>query len=93
MAGPLAGLGGQPQIPLAVPSQQSQNQQGVRQQQERESQSNEVQPQGAEAAQSQRSETNNQDVSRNQAREFLSASNDDSSQSVQPRGSIVDIAV
>lgn len=97
MAGPLAGLGAQPQIPLATPSQTSQNsqQQAVREQQQQSQPApNQVQQQqSAPPAQAQQSESNNYNVLQNQQDSFLSASNDPVEQSNQPRGSLVDITI
>lgn len=92
MAGPLAGIGAaQQQIPLATPSQPSQGQQAIRQQ-ESEPEANRVQPQGAAAAESQNTETGNQNNAlQARASDFLSATND-TGQDVE-RGSVLDISV
>ena len=72
MAGPLAGLGAQPQIPLATPSQNNSQQQVVREQQEQSqpAQNQVQQQQNAAPAQAQQSQTNNHNVLQNQQSEF-----------------------
>lgn len=62
MAGPLSGIGGQAQVTPSQlsPTQQNQNSQTIRpQDDQQEPVNNEVQPQGAAAAQTQESETQN----------------------------------
>jgi hypothetical protein len=92
MAGPLSGIGGQPQVTQAAQSQSaSQNNQGVRQQEEqRETRPNEVQPQGAPVNENQ--DANNTNQNRVSQEEFV-ASNDAEFDPSTPRGSLVDIAV
>lgn len=93
MAGPLAGIGAaQQQIPLATPSQPTQAQQAIRPE-DRQPQPNRVQPQGAPAAETQDSETGDQNTLQARADQFLSQTNDGSEQAQPQRGSVLDIAI
>lgn len=96
MAGPLSGIAGaQQQIPLATSSQPSQNTGAIRQQrEEREPEANQVTPQGVQAAQSQETATEDQNILQQRLAQSLGTSADESASNTnQPRGSIVDIAV
>jgi len=98
MAGPLSGIAGQQQIPLATSLQSGQNTGQAREredaQQSPEQDRTQVQPQGAAVAESQSTETGNQDVANQENAAFAqnSAANDPLSDP-QPRGSQVDILV
>jgi hypothetical protein len=85
MAGPLNGIGGQ-QIPLATPYQPGQNGSQVRQQTDREPQPNRVSPPGAQAAQSQESETRN-------SRDLRSLLQDTEALPQRARGNVVDLTI
>lgn len=95
MAGPLNGIGGQQQAPLAQPSQSGQDTNQVRGRNDQEAQQNQVQPQGAPAADTQNSETNNNDVLQQQIRELLDANGGEEGLNANAprRGSLVDIAI
>jgi hypothetical protein len=98
MAGPLTGIGSQnQQLPIANTFQPGQAgaQQRARESDQQQSQPNVVQPRGSsEAGQTQRSNTDNQDVASRQNRPLFSASNDDErSNAGAGRGSLVDITV
>lgn len=94
MAGPINGIGGQQQIPAANTFQpgESNNNQQVREQSDAPAQENVVQGQNAEAAQTQNTETGNQDILGDQ---LAAALEPDSGEDLsdQPRGSLVDIEV
>ncbi|MCB9982068.1 MAG: hypothetical protein H6861_00110 [Rhodospirillales bacterium] len=96
MAGPLSGIAGQQQVPLTQPSQTSnQNTNGVRgQNEERQPEVGRVQPQGAPAAETQTSESNNQDVLQQQIDQAIAGSRNELSGAEAPRrGSLVDVVV
>ena len=94
MAGPLGGIGAGQQVAFAGSIQQGQNSQ-IRAQDDREAETNQVQPQGASAAETQNTETNNQDVVQQQLEEFAQgeASNLVANENGQQRGSVLDISV
>lgn len=93
MAGPLSGIGNSGQIPLSTNTPQpAQNNDQLREQDEREPQENRVQTQNTAAAESQNSETGNQqDVLRARQNEVFDLQNTDPN--AQGRGSLVDITV
>ncbi|MCB9981714.1 MAG: hypothetical protein H6860_04870 [Rhodospirillales bacterium] len=95
MAGPLSGIAGQQQIPLAQPSQTSnQNTNGVRGQNEQQPEVNRVQPQGAPAAETQNTETHNEDVLQQQLQNALASDQDDpAGGETLRRGSLVDVVI
>ncbi len=95
MAGPLSGIAGQQQVPLSQTSQLDQNNAQVRRNEdEREPEANRVQPQGTASAETQNTETNNQNNLQQQADELLSANqNEFGEQEATRRGSLVDVVV
>lgn len=101
MAGPLTGVGGQQQIPLATNFQPGQNSgvsnQEVRQQnQDSQSQpENVVQPEGTSASATQNTETGNQDVTSGRQNETVVAQSSSEQQGSggEGRGSVLDITV
>ena len=92
MAGPLSGIAGQQQVPLAQQTQTNQNQDStqVRDQDDVQNQDNGVQPQGAPVADLQETGVDSQDVLQQQIDELLATSNNGED---AQRGSLVDIAV
>ena len=95
MAGPLSGIAGQQQVPLSQPSQLDQNNAQVRRNDEQQPEENRVQPQGTASAETQNTETNNQNNLQQQADDLLAASgNEDSQQSeTARRGSLIDVVI
>ncbi|HOO81814.1 MAG TPA: hypothetical protein PK513_04875 [Alphaproteobacteria bacterium] len=95
MAGPLSGIAGQQQVPLAQPSQTStQNTNGVRGQSEQKPEADRVQPQGAPAAETQNTETHNEDVLQQQIQNALTTDqNDPAGAETLRRGSLVDVVI
>jgi len=93
MAGPLSGIAGQQHAPIAQQTQTNQNQNTnqVREQADRQPQNNQVQPQGAPAAESQNTETGNQDALQQRVEQLLTAQADSGAD--QPRGSVIDITI
>lgn len=88
MAGSLNGIGGQQQIPLANPYQPGQ-QAPVRPQNEKTPKANQVQPQGAQTAQTQTTDRNPKDL-KSLISDLQSVLASDSE---SRRGSVVDITV
>lgn len=96
MAGPLNGIGGQQQVPLSQPFQPGQDSNQVRNNPEQQPADNQVQPQGAPAAGTQNTETDDQDVLQQQIKELItgsSAENGLSADDAPRRGSLVDVTV
>ncbi len=95
MAGPLSGIAGQQQVPLSQSSQVDQNNTQVRQREEREPEENRIQPQGTAAAETQNTETNNQNNLQEQADELLAANQSEGGQQSETarRGSLIDVVV
>lgn len=96
MAGPLNGIGGQQQVPLSQPFQPGQDSNQVRGQNDQQPNENQVQPQGAPAADTQNTETNNQDVLQQQIQELISGSGAEeglSAEDAPRRGSLVDVQI
>lgn len=88
MAGPLNGLGGQQQVPIANTFQQSQPNTDLRQRENVQAQEEIVQPQGTEAAQVQSSEARDSDSGLD-----LRNDGDIVQAESQQRGSVIDILV
>jgi hypothetical protein len=86
MAGPLNGIGGQQQIPLATPFQPGQNGTQVRGNDERTPKPNQIQAPGAQAAQSQEPETRN-------SRDLQSLLREAEATGEKGRGSVIDITI
>lgn len=96
MAGPLSGIAGQQQIPLSQPSQLDQNNGQVRGNQDEQEQNNlnRVPPQGAAAAETNDTATNNQNDLQARADELLAAQNDNGEQGeTTRRGSLIDVVI
>lgn len=94
MAGPINGIGGQQQVPLAnsfKPGESGDNQQ-VRPNTDAPAQENVVQAQNAQAAQVQNTETGNQNILQDQLAAALEPDSGEDLSS-QPRGSLLDIKV
>ena len=91
MAGPLSGIAGQQQVPIAQPAQQNQNTAAVRPQ-DQQPEEEQVQPQGTAAAESQSTGTDNnfqQQINDLSAGDVESLSQNAEAQ----RGSLVDVLV
>lgn len=96
MAGPLSGIAGQQQVPLTQASQASnQNTNTVRgQNDDRQPEPARVQPQGAPAAETQNTETSNQDIFQQQLEQVLANNQNDPVGNETPRrGSLVDVVI
>ena len=92
MSGPLSGIAGFTQVPLSNPYQPGQNSSQVKPQQDQQPQQNRIQPSGTQAAQTNNTDTNNQNTARSDQRE-ISASSFNSQPGEQTRGSVLDISV
>lgn len=94
MAGPLNGVGAQQQVPISNTFKPggSQSEVQVREREDAQPKENTVQAQGAAAAESRGTESNNQDILKARIAEAVGAA-DSGSQTDQPRGSLLDIQV
>ncbi len=86
MAGPLNGIGGQQQIPLATPFQPGQNGSQVRPQDNREPKANQVQQPGSQLGQVQEPETRS-------SKDLQSLLKDAEASGERGRGSVIDITI
>ena len=86
MAGPLYGLGAQAQVPLTSPNQQQAQAAQARNDQQKQAVTNEVQPQGAEAAESQNAQTSSNNL-------FDLSQEELSAVASQGRGALLDVLV
>ena len=93
MAGPVSGIGGQQQVPLSQPFQPGGDQDAVRESEDRQPEENTVQPQGAAAAETQNTETDNDQILQAQTETALTPNLIEEPVVQQERGSIVDIEV
>lgn len=86
MAGPLYGLGAQAQVPLTSANQQQAQASQARNDQQKQSVTNEVQPRGAESAETQNTETSSDNL-------FSLTQEELSAAASQGRGALLDVVV